>query len=387
MEGKSSKELISGNRPIPQNIICFSHLRWDFVYQRPQHLLSRFSDLSSVYYVEEPVFEDITTSFLNVTKRGTNLSVLTPHIPSNKSYEEVLKSQKLLIKDFLTDNSINDFLLWYYTPMALEFSRNLNPSFVVYDCMDELSAFKYAPLNLSQLEHELMRLADVVFTGGYSLYELKKDRHYNIFPFPSSIDKEHFSRARSIKKKHELKIDSGRAKIGFFGVIDERFDIELIGNLAKMKPDWDIILIGPVVKIDPDTLPKEKNIHYLGSKSYLELPTFLSTWDVALIPFLLNESTRFISPTKTPEYLAAGIPVVSSAIKDVINPYGDLNLVRIANNTEEFITCIEEELNSSKQEWLKKVDKFLENNSWDLTCSHMLNQIKTCINKIDLKKA
>ena len=161
-------------------------------------------------------------------------------------------------------------------------------------------------------------------------------------------------------------------KIGFYGVIDERFDIDLIGEMAAARPEWNIMLIGPVVKIDPATLPRHANIHYLGPKSYEELPRYLSGWDVALVPFLLNDSTKFISPTKTPEYLAAGKPVVSSAIKDVINPYGKQNLVSIANNTAEFIGAIEAYLNfTDKTEWLSKVDKFLLTNSWDYTCSDM----------------
>lgn len=377
-------------RNIPSNILCFSHLRWDFVFQRPQHLLTRFSKIFNIYYLEEPLFEKIPAPYLSKSAREENLWVLTPHIPEGLNHQEILDVQEELVENFLLKENLNDYAFWYYTPMALEFSRKFEPSVVIYDCMDELSAFKFAPQSIKQLEKELFRKADVVFTGGHSLYEAKQHQHPNIFPFPSSIDKSHFGKARTYKKipKDQLAIPSPR--IGFFGVIDERFDIELIGTMAESRPEWQFVLIGPVVKIDPATLPQRSNIHYMGSKAYLELPEYLSGWDIALIPFLLNESTQFISPTKTPEYLAAGIPVVSSAIKDVVRPYGDQKLVHIASTAEEFIAAIDQELTAEKESWLEKVDAHLMQNSWDLTCSRMLNQIKiaadkkTQINKITI---
>jgi len=243
--------------------------------------------------------------------------------------------------------------------------------------MDELSAFKFAPAELVALEKVLMKNADIVFTGGHSLYAAKKQLHSAIFPFPSSIDKEHFSKAKLQQAQPDDQADIVGPRIGFFGVIDERFDIELIRNIAQERPDWQIILIGPVVKISKDTLPKNSNIHYLGQKTYNELPAYLSGWDVALIPFELNESTRYISPTKTLEYLAAGIPVVSTPIYDVINPYGTNNLVHISGNSEGFIKTIERELdNPDKREWLKKVDEYMKDLSWDNTYMNMLTEIK-----------
>jgi UDP-galactopyranose mutase len=256
--------------------------------------------------------------------------------------------------------------------------------------MDELSAFKFAPKELKVLESQLMQRSDIVFTGGHSLYQAKKDQHYNIYPFPSSIDKKHFGRAR--RKKISEPADQAiirEPKIGFYGVIDERFDINLIENIARKRPDWQIILIGPVVKIDPDTLPRYANIHYLGSRSYDQLPEYLSGWQVALIPFLLNESTRFISPTKTPEYLAGGIPVVSTPITDVVEPYSTRNLVSIASDATGFIRAIEKELSKGDDEtWLKEVDAFLSTNSWENTCEDMLKLMSdTFTNERDISIA
>jgi UDP-galactopyranose mutase len=275
---------------------------------------------------------------------------------------------------------IEKYFSWYYTPMALFFTEHLNPEFVVYDCMDELSAFKFAPPELREREQQLFTKADVVFTGGHSIYEAKKDKHPNIHPFPSSIDKEHFERARTIEKDTPDQVNIPHPRFGFAGVIDERLDIDLIAQVAQQKPDWNFIMIGPVVKIDPASLPKLPNIHYLGGKDYKLLPDYIGGWDIALIPFALNDSTKFISPTKTPEYLAGGKPVISTPIRDVVRPYGEKGLVHIAATPEELIAHAEQELqNTNKENWLKKVDSFLAGNSWDRTWSQMVRQLENLI--------
>ena len=357
---------------LPKNLLCLSHLRWDFVYQRPQHLLTRFSEFTAVYFLEEPIFVSTDQPYLTFSQRMPNLWVCVPHLPHGLSKAEINEQMKELITVFFVNRETSDFIFWYYTPMALEFSSHIVPGLTVYDCMDELSAFKFAPEELKQLEKMLFNHADVVFTGGYSLYESKKMQHYNIHPFPSSIDKNHFGKARQTDMEPTDQSGISGPKIGFYGVIDERFDSQLIQGIADARPEWNIILIGPVVKIDPATLPKNKNVHYLGSRSYEELPKYLSGWDVALVPFLLNESTRFISPTKTPEYLSGGKPVVSTSIKDVVTPYAKNNLVRIGIDSEDFVEAIDEILAANdKTEWLNSVDKFLNNNSWDITCESM----------------
>ncbi|TDE15711.1 glycosyltransferase family 1 protein [Dyadobacter psychrotolerans] len=357
---------------LPKNLLCFSHLRWDFVYQRPQHLLTRLSESATVYFFEEPIFEANEKPFMIFSQRQPNLWVCTPHLARGLSQDEINQQLRELTSFFFINKDTDDFIFWYYTPMALEFSSHITPGLTVFDCMDELSAFKFAPQQLKDLEQSLFERADIVFTGGHSLYESKKKNHDNIHAFPSSIDKKHFAKARDSRMEPEDQAWIQGPKIGFYGVIDERFDIGLIEAIATARPEWSLMLIGPVVKIDQATLPRNENIHYLGSKSYEELPLYLSGWDVALVPFLLNDSTKFISPTKTPEYLSGGKPVVSSAIRDVINPYGKNGLVSIASSPEEFIDAIEGYLDfADRKEWLKKVDKFLLTNSWDFTCSDM----------------
>ncbi|WP_207421744.1 glycosyltransferase family 1 protein [Desertivirga brevis] len=368
---------------VPENLLVFSHLRWDFVFQRPQHLLTRFAREFNVYFLEEPICDvaEDGESYLSISKREDKLWVLVPHVQSGLSKKESVNLQKLMLKSFLKDKSLSDFIFWYYTPMALEFSREYFPNLTIYDCMDELSAFKNAPAELTYLEKELLTRADAVFTGGHSLYEAKKHQHQNIHPFPSSIDKKHFAQARNQMEQPADQTGITGKKLGFYGVIDERFDYKLIGEAATARPDWNFILIGPTVKINPEILPKNQNIHYLGGKSYNELPAYLSGWDLALIPFLLNESTRYISPTKTPEYLSAGIPVVSTPIRDVVKPYGKLNLVSVVSNSTEFIAAAEAELNKPKEEWLKRVDDFLSTKSWDQTWSDMMDVIRNAMGR------
>ena len=297
-----------------KNILCFSHLRWNFVFQRPQQLIGRFAENYNTCFWEEPIFETVEENQLSIIIKSPQLTLLVPKLKKETKAEEVNDILSLMLDRFLSERVLSDWMFWYYTPMAYSFAKNHIPCFIIYDCMDELSAFKFAPVELISLEKKLMEKADLVFTGGHSLFNAKKSFHTNIYPFPSSIDKEHFGKARGEMIEPNDQKDIKGIKLGFFGVIDERFDINLIRRIAEKKPEWQLILIGPIVKISEDDLPRNNNIHYLGQKCYSELPAYLSHWHVALIPFLLNESTRYISPTKTPEYLAAGKPVISTPI-------------------------------------------------------------------------
>jgi UDP-galactopyranose mutase len=214
------------------------------------------------------------------------------------------------------------------------------------------------------------------------LYEAKRNQHPAVHAFPSSIDASHFGKARKMSSDPEDQAHIPHPRLGFFGVIDERFDIELLDQIARQRPDWHFIMIGPVVKIDPAALPSYANIHYLGGKKYSELPDYLAGWDIALLLFAHNESTRYISPTKTPEYLAAGKPTISTSIRDVVRPYGDLKLVEIADTADEFVAAAEKLLaKTDRSEWLKRVDAFLENISWDKTWAQMSDLIDEVIEK------
>ncbi|MBV9945559.1 MAG: glycosyltransferase, partial [Myxococcales bacterium] len=313
------------------DLLCLSHLRWDFVFQRPNHLMCRFAKQARVHYVEEPVFDG--EPGLRV-RESHGVRILAPHVRAGAPREETELAQRMLLDRHLRDQKVEDFVLWFYTPMALAFTRHLAPGVVVYDCMDELSAFQGAHAELRERELELFRRADIVFTGGHSLYEAKRQDHPNVHAFPSSVDAHHFARARRTREEGPDPPDQAHVphpRVGFFGVLDERLDVELLESVAERRPDLQFVLVGPVVKIDPGRIPRRPNVHLLGPKPYAELPDYVARWDVAMIPFARNESTRFISPTKTLEYMAAGKPVVSTSIRDVVRPYGEEGLARIAD--------------------------------------------------------
>ncbi len=369
---------ISPSSPDIPALVCLSHLRWDFVYQRPQHLLSRCAQTRRVFVVEEPMPSADGTRWLAIGQRECGVWVVVPHLPEGVSEEEAIALQQHMLDALFAEAQIQAPILWYYTPMALPFSQHLDASAVVYDCMDELSAFNGAHPELQAREARLFQRANLVFTGGRSLYEAKQHQHPSVHAFPSSIEVEHFAQARGAIAEPADQADIPHPRLGFYGVIDERMNLELLDGIAQARPDWHLVMIGPVVKIDPEVLPRHPNIHYLGGKSYAELPAYLAGWDVALLPFARNESTRFISPTKTPEYLAAGKPIVSTSIRDVVRPYGEEKLVHIADTVPQFVAAIAAALKQTETEpdWLDRVDTFLAQTSWDRTWQAMNDLIE-----------
>jgi Protoporphyrinogen oxidase len=352
-------------------IIVFSHLRWDFVYQRPQHLLSRLAENYKIVFIEEPIFHE-HDSFLETSMPSPNVTVLKPHTPVAASgfHDEQLPH---LIKLMRQSVGIDEeHMAWFYTPMALPLLQELNPSLVIYDCMDELAAFKNPPKQMLQRENALLKVADIVFTGGPSLHRAKRERHKNVHCFPSSVDTAHFEQACDRSNAHPAHEDIPGPRLGYYGVIDERLDTELIGRVADAHPQWHIILVGPIVKIDPSALPRRHNIHYLGQQSYKVLPHFLAGWNVCLLPFALNESTRFISPTKTLEYMTAELPIVSTAVTDVAALYGEV--VTIAETPQAFIKACENALLTTPEEHKRTVVRMREMvsaTSWNRTAEKM----------------
>lgn len=361
-----------GGLPAPQqkpSIVCFSHLRWDFVTQRPQHLMRRFARDHRVFFWEEHIPCDHPLPYLEYHAfPADDVIALRPRLPHWWSGEQIEAGLRGLLDTFAACCLCEAPVLWFYTPMMLAFADHLAAAAIVYDCMDELSAFRFADPALVAREAELMARADLVFTGGYSLYEAKRARHRDIHPFPSSVDIGHFAQARGAIADPVDQAELPRPRLGYFGVIDERIDLELIDQIASARPDWQLIMVGPVVKIDPADLPAPANIHWLGQKPYDELPAYLAGWDAALMPFAINEATRFISPTKTPEYLAGGLPVISTPITDVVRHYGGTEAVRIAEDAESFIAACEAALALPRQgAWRDAADALLAGLSWDQT--------------------
>ena len=355
-------------------LICFSHLRWDFVLQRPQHLMQRFAAKRRVFFFEEAISTEHHLPYLEYHPfAGTEVVVVRPRLPRAWSEAEREQGLAALVDLLLKLNRIQKPVLWFYTPMMFGFARHVDAAAVVYDCMDELANFRFAPPRLRSLEAELLKRADAVFTGGYSLYEAKRHCNANIHPFPSSVDAAHFAKARGPRQVG--------TRFGFYGVIDERMDLELLAQIAALRPQWSFEIVGPVVKISPDDLPKAANISFIGQRAYADLPDIVAQWDVALMPFAVNEATKFISPTKTPEYLAAGRPVVSTPVPDVVRQYGDVPGVSIAAGADEFVAACEKALKlaAAPASWLPQVDAVLAEMSWDKTALHMDEFVREAI--------
>jgi UDP-galactopyranose mutase len=353
------------------SIIVFSHLRWNFVYQRPQHLLSQLARHYRVIFIEEPCFKP-GESRMELSSPVSNVTVCKPITPVDMPgfHDDQLSHLRKIVRDVAKDDE--DYIVWFYTPMALPLLQELKPRLVVYDCMDELAAFKNPPRQLLQRENAVLKLADIVFTGGPSLYGAKKDRHPNVHCFPSSVDTAHFKQALDRSNGHPLHDHIPKPRLGFYGVIDERFDAGLVGELADTRPEWQIVLVGPIAKIDPATLPKRSNIHYFGQHPYEALPKFLAGWDVCLMPFAMNESTKFISPTKSLEYMAAERPIVSTPVKDVVDLHSDV--VAIADDAASFIAACDAALSMSSealQANAKKMREKLAQTSWANTARRM----------------
>ncbi len=333
-----------------QDLICISHLRWDFVWQRPQQLLSRLAHQYRVLFVEEPVTDtEIDQPYLETypgrTPDAQLITVARLHYPSTAhdwighDDQRTQAVYEQLLLDYLASEEIHSPILWLYTPVAAPFVQAIRPQLLIYDVMDELSAFKGAPAELKLADRQLLTQADLVFTGGASLYRARQPYHPNIHLFPSGVDMDHFARAD--RETFAPPIDIAHIaspRLGYFGVIDERMDLALLAHIAAAQPAWNLIMLGPVIKIAPEDLPQAPNLHYPGMKDYQDLPAYLAHFDVALVPFAMNEATRYLSPTKTLEYLAAHKPVVSTPIPDIIELYGDY--VHVGHTPEEFTAHI-----------------------------------------------
>ncbi len=348
------------------DMIVFCHLRWDFVYQRPQHLISRLAKDYKILVVEEPQPTRLNgNSPLEVREITPNIHVFRPPVQSIESIGTFLK--KHLKKQTFPVG-------WFYSAAFVPVLDHLDFETVVYDCMDELSLFKGASEKLISQEEQLLAAADIVYTGGKSLYESKKQKHHNVYCFPSSVDIEHFAceSTTTFSVPEDLKnIES--PIVGYYGVIDERIDLNLLKETAAKCPDTSFVMIGPLCKIEEHDLPRASNIHYLGMKSYEDLPQYLHFFDIAMMPFALNDSTKYISPTKTLEYMSAYKPIISTKVRDVVRDYS--NCIALIDNADDFAKAIAE---APKRD-LSAYAEILEKTSWDATAEQMSSIIQKVI--------
>lgn len=372
----SARASPAAQNPLKPLLVCFSHLRWSFVWQRPQQLLCRAARDYRILFVEEPLVGACREPHLDLSYGPGAVTIAVPVLPEEMDPAARKSACKGLIDELLNRIGSRVAVTWFYTPMALECVDHIESDVCVYDCMDELSAFRNAPPELQTYETRLFEKADIVFTGGRSLFEAKRRHHKNVHCFPSSIDAPHFRQARDCTAAEPAdQAPIGRPRIGFFGVIDERMDMELLARMADLQPGWQFVMIGPVAKINPADLPRRRNIHWLGPKQYEDLTAYLGGWDIGFMPFASNAATQFISPTKTPEFLAAGLPVVSTPITDVVQTYGTPGYVEIAAGPEEMLAKAEMLLRRPRDRWLARVDRLLASMSWETTWRRMSEEI------------
>ena len=386
-----------------RDLLCFSHLRWDWVYQRPQHLLGRLARDHGyrIFFVEEPHLFADSADFIDAPRVPQRIEALAeawalsepaPNIvrcvpgiradwPFYRSEDtDDTRIMRSLLRQLVASHGLDAPITWLYTPLAMPLLRGsgFTPQAVIYDCMDELALFKGAPPMLRAREAELLQAADCVFAGGRSMYDARRGLHPNLHLFPSSIDVAHFATAAQgdTAMPDDARPAGERPTFGFYGVLDERLDRELVDAVAALRPDWSFVLIGPVAKIDPASLPQRPNITYPGQRPYEALPGYLKGWDVCLMPFALNDATRYISPTKTLEYLAADKPVVSTSVPDVVAGYQ--GVVRFGDTPEAFVAACEATLAEPPGERTRRRARaraILAQTSWDATVARMAQLI------------
>jgi len=382
--GKQSR----GNRVANFPIIVHCHLSWDWVWQRPQQFLSRFSARHRVLFVEmqpptdrlnEPQAEIKATDF-------PGLTVLQLRFPAARwsDGEYVDRERRRLVKDALAGplaGQFDDPVQWFYDPMAApSFAGYMKERAIVYDCMDELSKFKGAPPELIERERQLLAAADVVFTGGRKMYESKRRYNPNCHFYGCGVDVEHFAKARLAATEMPTDLAGIPApRLGYFGVVDERLDYELLDMLAAKNPQWNIVIVGPVAKVDPTAFPRHKNLHWLGGRPYSILPNYVKGFEACLMPFARNESTEYINPTKALEYMAAGRPIVSTAVPDVVTNFGDV--VAIAQTPLAFEELCLKAVNAPQFARIRKGLKMAKQNTWESIVEKMEAHIQDALQR------
>ena len=371
------------NRPL----IVHCHLRWDFVWQRPQQIFSRLAAHHPIAFVEEPMWQegerrlDISEPFANIARIIPVLSAAEKNDDNDNQCTAVLRLlRRALTEHPLLTGRFASPIQWFYSPMTAPiFLDSFDSVATVYDCMDELAQFRFAPAGLRESEQLLISRSDVVFTGGYQLFQSKSRYHDNVHFYGCGVDAEHYSKARLAETELPAEVvNLAKPIFGYFGVIDERLDYALLTQLAREMPEASIVMVGPRAKVDQQSLPNLPNIHWLGHRSYADLPALVKSFDVCLMPFALNDATQYINPTKTLEYMAAGKPVVSTAVPDVLHHFAPI--VDVTFTTDGFIKAVRRAVRSPRADLIKQGIERANNASWDSIVSamrgHMLDSIR-----------
>lgn len=386
---------IDPTRTFDYPIIVHCHLRWEGVWQRPQQFLSRIAQRHKILFVEGPLLrpsnDDPTFELIPVPDHP-NVTVMRTHFPESRFQDgDWVDSQRLwLLKEALAGPLRGQFeepVQWFYDPMAAPcFIGKVNERANVYDCMDELSQFKFAPPEIKAREQRLLAAADVVFAGGRKMWLSKSRYNDNAHFYGCGVDVKHFAKARAAET--EVPADVAGVKkpiLGYFGVVDERLDYELIAKLADADRDWSVVMVGPVVKVDPASLPKRPNLHWLGRREYAQLPNYTKAFDICLMPFALNEATEYINPTKALEYMATGRPIISTAVPDVVSNFGEV--VSIAISPDCFVEMCQRALANPDDEAIERGLKMADSNQWEAIVAKLENHIETALKKKEQARA
>lgn len=364
------------------DLICVSQRPWDLVYQRARHLMSRAARRRKVLFLEEPVTGRCEEPTFRKRFDPSGVIRLIPVTPERMDPAEVERVHAMQLKEAAEELGLNSYALWACTATASGITAELDPVIVVYDCGDEPSSIFQASPQLLRREAELFRRSDLVFVGGHSLFRARRHLNRNTHCIPNSVDLEHFGKARLPMDEPDDQKPIPRPRVGCFGVIDQRTDLDLLRAVVALLPELQVIMLGPVVGIDPGTLPQAPNLHWLGARSYSQLPRYLSGWDAAILPFARNKATRFASPSRIPEYLAAGKPVVSTSIRDVVHPYGIQGVVSIADLPQTFAEALEDVIGQPRPGRLAAADRLLAHLSWDRTWESMEEKLVQTLQQI-----
>lgn len=355
------------------DLVCFSHLRWDFPHQRPHHIMSRCARDRRVFYIEEPIYTTGTSMWLDISQRECGVWVVVPYLSEGITADEAREAQQALLEELFTEFEINNYAFWFYRPAALEIARNMHPIATIYDCIGG-TADRDSAAGAPTLEEELLKHSNLVFAAGESIFKSKRNEKGNLYLCANGVDFDHFAQAREIFDDPADQARIPYPRIGYCGVIDERIDFKLLDAMAEARPDWQIVMLGPIVGIDQETLPQRKNIHYLGEKLYDELPAYMAGWEVAMLPFVRSWETSASNPIKIAEYLAAGKPTVSTSINDIVHYYGRKRMVHIADTLAEFIIAAADagmDEPRDLSDWLERVDHYFVGHTWDRIWSRM----------------
>jgi glycosyltransferase involved in cell wall biosynthesis len=370
-------------------LIVHSHLRWDFVWQRPQQVLSRLASTRDVLFVEEPIYgDDSAVPLLQVSTPMERIHRAIPRLPDALRSQSTASERlvKHLVQELIgpTGRLFAEFrapIQWFYTPLPADMMLGAFEEIaVVYDCMDELSQFAFAPSELVERERKLIEAADVIFTGGRRLYEAKSRLHHNVHFFGCGVDADHFGKAMShaTATAGQL-VGLPRPVLGYIGVIDERLDYDLIAYLADRLPHATLAMVGPVVKVDVASVPQRANIHWFGQQDYAMLPSFLKGFDVALMPFALNKATEYINPTKTLEYMAAGRPIVSTAVPDVVHNFTPV--VSIGGSHRSFLEAVQLAVTEPDTQLVELGRRRARAASWERVASEMSRLMEDAVTR------